>query len=126
MATGGQPQDLAKQLGVGIPADARMKLGTTRVIEADRAEGRCASCRELIEAGQRVKWCEVEGYVEAGFIHAMHFDGARLFARGRGPAQPIGKRRSRPERDGKGNSGTIERRPPAGRSSSGGCHRPVR
>ena len=101
MAAGSNRKNLAKQLGRAIPMSAKMALGPTVVFEGDRSGGTCITCHELLELGQRLKWCEVAEHVPAGFIHAMRFDGARLFARGRGPARPVVQSRPRAETRGR-------------------------
>jgi hypothetical protein len=72
MASGSNRKNLAKQLGRTIPTDIPMTLYATTV--ATRSEGRCFTCGDSIEAGQRIRWCEVLGIVPAGYIHSMHFD----------------------------------------------------
>jgi hypothetical protein len=68
---GSNRKNLAKQIGIEIPKEARMILHSVV-----RAPGRsdCVSCYRSIEKGQSVRWCEVDGYVPAGYIHAHHFD----------------------------------------------------
>jgi hypothetical protein len=59
-----------------------MILHSTKVATADM-RGRCFTCKGPIEDGQRVRWCEVEGFMPPGWIHAIHFDAGPLIDRGR-------------------------------------------
>lgn len=79
MAKGSNRKNLSKQLKRPIPAEARMTLHGTRV--ASQSAGWCVTCHRPIEAGQRVRWCEVEGIIPAGNIHAKHFDAGPLAAK---------------------------------------------
>jgi hypothetical protein len=92
MGSGSNRKNVAKQIGQPIPTTASMRLHATTV--APLTDSRCFTCKGPIEPGQRVRWCEVEGIVPAGWIHAKHFDAGRLFDTGRAPARP--PRRKRP------------------------------
>jgi hypothetical protein len=89
---GSNRKNLARQIGRPIPADAHMTLHATTI--APFVAGTCFTCREPIQAGQRVRWCEVVGIVPAAFIHAQHFDAGPMIANGRSRSRKT--RTSRP------------------------------
>jgi hypothetical protein len=78
MSSGSNRKNLAKQIGQPIPTNAPMALHAATVATTNK--GHCFTCKWPIVTGQRVRWCEVIGYIPAGWIHATHFDDGRLFS----------------------------------------------
>lgn len=72
MSKGSNRKNLGKQIGQVIPTDVPMTLHATT--KAPVVDARCFTCQQPIERGQRVRWCEVVGFVPAGWIHATHFE----------------------------------------------------
>jgi len=91
---GSNRKNLGRQLGMMIPTNAPMTLHATTVVPGRHSpDAICFTCKEPIDPGQRVRWCAVEGFVPAGYIHAQHFDAGPIEAGGRAP-----RRKRQPKR----------------------------